>query len=110
MFVLQPNPTFKADVLIPVPGQEKPGKVTFEFIHMGRKALREFFDRLGEPSEEGVEKEDAEQLATLIKGWEGVDKPFNVANLSTLLDNYPSAVRAIIQGYNAALFEGRVKN
>ena len=31
-------------------------------------------------------------------------------SLDMLLDNYPSAARAIFEGYNKGLFEGRQKN
>ena len=33
MFKLQPNPTFKAPVLLSVPGEDKPKEIVGEFRH-----------------------------------------------------------------------------
>ena len=105
MFVLQPKPTFKADVTIPTPTGE--GKISFEFKHKGRKALRAFFESLS--SGENA-REDSEALLDLIQGWSGVDEAFSPEALETLLDNYPSSAKAIFEAYNKGLFEGRQKN
>jgi hypothetical protein len=45
MFVLQPKPVFTSDVIIPTPSGD--GKITFEFKHMGRKALKAFLSLWG---------------------------------------------------------------
>ena len=105
MFVLQPKPTFKADVVINTPGGE--GKIKFEFKHMGRKALKAFFESLGEGDNA---RPDNEALMDIVSGWEGVDEKFSAESLDTLLDNYPSAARAIFEAYNKGLFEGKQKN
>lgn len=106
MFALQPKPTFKAEVVIATPGGGE-GKIKFEFVHKGRKALKAFFASLGEGE---TAREDAEALLDLVAGWEGVDEKFSPEALGTLLDNYPSAAKAIFEAYNAGLFEGRAKN
>lgn len=105
MFKLQPNPTFKAEVAIPT--VEGEGKITFEFKHKGRKALKEYIDSLGEGENA---REDADALGELIAGWSGVDEKYSPEALTTLLDAYPGASRAIFEAYNRALLEGRSKN
>ena len=105
MFVLQPKPTFKQPVAIPTTDGD--ATVTFVFKHKGRKALKAFFDSLGDGE---TARTDLDALQELVEGWEGVDVPFDAAALDTLLDNYPSAARAIFEGYNKGLFEGRQKN
>ena len=105
MFALQPKPTFKVAVTIPTSSGE--GTIKFEFKHMGRKALKGFFESLGEGENT---REDSEALMDLIDGWEGVDQKFSAEALETLLDNYPGAARAIFEAYNRGLFEGRTKN
>lgn len=105
MFVLQPKPTFKAEVTIPTPTGE--GKITFEFKHKGRKALKAFFESLGEGE---TARQDSEALLDLISDWSGVDEKFSPEALDTLLDNYPSSAKAIFEAYNKGLFEGREKN
>lgn len=105
MFVLQPQPTFQAQVTIPTPAGE--GTITFQFKHKGRKALKAFFDSLGEGD---TARPDNEALLELVDGWTGVDEKFSPETLDTLLDNYPAAARAIFEAYNKGLFEGRQKN
>lgn len=105
MFVLQPKPTFKAEVVIPTPTGE--GKITFEFKHKGRKALKAFFESLGEGD---TARPDSEALLDLIADWSGVDEKFSPEALDMLLDNYPSSAKAIFEAYNKGLFEGRQKN
>ena len=106
MFKLQPNPTFKCPVSIPVPGG-KSGAITVLFNHKGRKALQEFFGNLGA---EGESRTDVEMLSELISGWEGVDEKFSEEALETLLDAYPGAAMALFETYRAEVLEARVKN
>lgn len=106
MFKLQPNPTFKVDVTIPVPGG-KDGKLTIEFKHKGKKALKEFFDSL---TSEDNQRSDVDLLSDLIAGWSGVDEKFSAEALEQLLDNYPSAVMALFEAYRTEVLEARVKN
>lgn len=108
MFVLQPKATFTAAIEIPVPGGA-PGKITFEFKRLGKKALRELFKSLSGDNE----REDADVLAEIVQGWSGVDVPFDKDALDVLCDAYPGAVTAIIVGYNKEMLEGngtRAKN
>jgi hypothetical protein len=105
MFALRPNPIFKFPATIQtVDGSVE---VTFLFKHKGRKALRAFYDSLGEGEKA---RTDTEAIGELVAGWEGVDTEFSIEALDTLLDNYPSAAKNIFEAYNKGLFEGRQKN
>lgn len=105
-FILQPKPTFKSEVSIPVPGG-KEGTIKFEFKHKGRKELRVFIESLGK---EDAQRDDAEALMDIVAGWEGVDEKFSKEALETLVDAYPGAASAIFTAYHRALLEGRAKN
>lgn len=105
MFKLQPNPTFKKDVTIQSPNGD--GVIEFEFKHKGRKALKAFFDSLGEGE---TARPDAEALLDLVAGWGGADGEFSPAALEQLLDDYPTAAKSIFEAYNEGLFEGKAKN
>ncbi|MCP9269843.1 phage tail assembly chaperone [Xenorhabdus sp. XENO-1] len=97
-FTLVPNPKFKADVQIPVAGQEKPEIVTFTFHH---KPISEL-DKMREmPAQEFFEK--------IVAGW-AIEEPYNAENLKLLLDNYPSATTAITTTYYNELLGNREKN
>ena len=99
-FKLKPNPTFKADVTIPVPGDE-PGIVTFTFKHRPIKELADL---------EKVEGKHISQfLLEITEGWALSDE-FNQSNVETLLDNYPRAGEAIMKAYYAELLGNREKN
>jgi hypothetical protein len=105
MFKLQPNPTFKSEVEIPVAGAE-PSSITLVFKHKGKKDLKAFIDSLtGE-----TPKDDIDMLFDIIAGWEGVDAEFNKSNLELLIDNYPQAAINIFMTYQQTLLEGRAKN
>ena len=106
MFKLQPNPTFKTEVSIPVPGA-KPGKINIEFKHMGKKALQAFFESL---QSEGEQRSDVDALGDLVAGWSGVDEKFSTENLEVFLDAYPGAAMALFDAYRAEVLEARTKN
>jgi len=106
MFKLQPNPTFKAEVLIPVPGG-KPGKITAIFKHKGKKELQSFFESL---QTEGDQRSDVDALGELLAGWEGVDDKFSEENLGILLDAYPGSAMAFFETFRKEALEARTKN
>lgn len=105
MFLLNPKPTFKYDVVINSPFGE--GKIKIEFKHKGRKALKELFDSLTDAESP---RSDIDLIVEIAAGWEGVDEKFSRASLETLLDNYPGAASAIFAAYNQAMFEVQEKN
>lgn len=109
MFILKAKPTFKADVFIPSP--DGGGTIKFEFVHKGRKALAEFIKTLtGEGVAEAAPRSDADALGEVIAGWSGVDEKYSPAALETLLDEYPTAAKAIFDRYVPALMDGLEKN
>jgi hypothetical protein len=101
MLKLQPNPTFKAKVGIPVPGEDKRPIVTFMFNHMS-KAEFDKFDPKGE--------NDVQTLMRICAGWEGVDADFSQENLSKLCDAYPGSAFTIAEAYAKELHGGRLGN
>ena len=109
MFQLQPKPTFKASVTIPVPGGAE-GKITFSFKHKGKKDLQAYFSSLANTEEGGEAKTDIEALLELVEGWDGVSEKFSPENLEKLLDSYPGAALALYETYRKELLEGRAKN
>lgn len=98
---LQPNPTFKCKVDIPVPGVGGVETV-FEFKHRGLNEL----DRLWA---DNVDNPDPKLAEALVVGWELEDE-FNISNLRTLLDNYPGAAHALIAAYSEELVTARRGN
>lgn len=108
MFTLNPNPTFKSEVSFLTPSG--PAKITVVFRHKGRKALKAFMDSLTDAKPDGSLREDIDIVSEIVDGWEGVDVEFSKEALDTLLDNYPSSARAILDAYLPALVEGQAKN
>ena len=98
---LQPNPTFKAPVAIHVPGGDD-AKVTFEFRHRDRDAIKKFSADIGELDDVGIVK-----LACV--GWE-LDDAFTDDNIKLLLDNYISAARSIVATYYDELLKAKLGN
>lgn len=104
MLKLQAEPTFKATVVIPVPGIEsaKRPKVLFTFKHMTRAEFEAF--------KQGDEEKDAETLMRICAGWDGVDGEFNAENFGRLLQAYPGSAYAIANAYALELYGNRLGN
>ncbi|OAM26211.1 hypothetical protein A7P96_00610 [Eikenella sp. NML03-A-027] len=98
---LQPHPTFKCKVDIPVPGAGVVEAV-FEFKHKGLNELERFWA-------DNVDNPDPKVAEALVVGWELEDE-FTTDNLRTLLDNYPGAARALISAYSEELITARRGN
>ena len=101
MFKLEPNPTFKAKVGIPVPGQEKPAFVDFEFKALTRTELEQWFT-------DSRDKPDEERLPLIIVGWAGVDATYSDESLAKMLDRFPGSSRAIVQKFTDELTGARL--
>lgn len=102
MFKIVPKATFGVDVSISVPGAA-PAVVRVEFKHLPKSALPGYFSGL-----QG--KTDAEALAEIVVGWEGVDVPYSPQALATLVDNYPAAAAELFEAFRSELMEARRKN
>jgi hypothetical protein len=100
MLRLQPNPTFTAQVQIPVAGGE-PEPVQFEFKHRTRDETRELVER--------KELTDDELVMAVACGW-GLVEEFNAKNVHTLLQSYQAAAGAIYSTYLAQLSGVRLGN
>lgn len=105
MLKLQPNPTFKADVEIPVPGEEKPAKVNFEFRHMPKDELTSFMEERQKAGDgfDGIAQ-------GVVVGWAGVDAAFSPEVFKQFLQNYLGAGREIAAKYAGELAKARTGN
>lgn len=101
MFKLQPNPTFKAKVAIPLPGQKKAGEIEFEFRHF---SLSKWEAIAAERPVRDVLIDD------IIVGWSGVEEAFSKEALVVLFDEYPGAAAAVFDTFVAELFGAKRKN
>jgi hypothetical protein len=101
-FKLTPNPTFKAKVDIPVPGDKKQ-TIEFEFKHKDKDAFKEFIgtiEKLGE----------VDTILGIAAGWSGVDAEFSADSVALLVKNYHAASSAIYRKYADELIQGRLGN
>lgn len=112
MLTLTPNPTFKLEVNIPVPGGRKE-TVQFEFKYQDRDQYKEFLGRHSKPRVNGADVDVApnandEAAVEIIAGWRESDVgvPFNEENLRTIFKKYHGASYTIVMAYCADL-EGR---
>lgn len=100
-FKLQPNPTFKAKVAIPVHGGEAV-QVEFEFKHRTRDELSEYY-------KSAAERSDTEALLDILAGWE-LDDDFTAENVERLVQNHIGAAPAITARYVEELVQARKGN
>lgn len=115
-FRLNPAPLFAAVVQLTVPGSADTAALSLTFKHQGRKALDAWVRRPGQIAEGAAALNDAEYLAEVVAGWDGVQDaageplPFTPAAFADLLDAYPAAGTEIFSAYVKALTESRAKN
>lgn len=98
---LTASPTFKCNVLIPVPGK-KPVPVEFSFKGRTKDEFKTFIETLGD-------REDAEVILDIASGWE-LEDAFGKESVELLLQNYIGAARVIIERYIAELTSARLGN
>ncbi|MEW6314634.1 MAG: phage tail assembly chaperone [Pseudomonadota bacterium] len=107
MLKLTPNPTFKAQIALTVPGQPDPAQIEIEFKHQTRADLQRWLAR-------DVALEDA--LNEVIVSWDGVTdgngRPlsYSADTLAMLLSNYPASGGELLNSYLRELTESRRKN
>ena len=115
-FKLNPAPQFAAAVQLTVPGQADTAVLSLTFRHQGRKALDAWVKRPSQIADGAPALNDAEYLAEVIVGWDGVldgqggPLPFSPTAFAELLDAYPAAGTEIFTAYVKALTESRAKN
>lgn len=98
---LKANPTFDADVGIPVAGGDV-ATVRMTFRHRTKKQLAEFVTSR-------ADKTDTQSVMDMVVAWDLSD-PFNETTADELLDNYIGAALAIYQTYIEELTKAREKN
>jgi len=87
---LTPDPTFRKEVPIPVPGGT-PVLVLFTFKFRDREALADWAKSLGD-------KTDAQMVMEVASGWD-LDDPFDEANVKRFTDSYLEAGAAVVGVY-----------
>lgn len=97
---LNPNPTFKAKVGIPVAGAAEPAEVEFTFKHRTTEALELWMNESAE---------DLKKVLDMADGWDLPDE-FTEENVKKLLQNYFGAATAIITTYLAELLKAKTGN
>lgn len=98
---LNPNPTFKAEVGIPVPG-DNPVKVEFVFKHHTKDEIKAWLADKGEET-------DPEAIMFCVAGW-ALDDKFSIENVKRLDQSYAGAAGEIIRTYLSELRGARTKN
>jgi hypothetical protein len=99
--VLTASPTFKATVLIPVPGK-KPVPVEFVFKGRTKDQFTEFVEKL-------AGRDDVDVILDIATGWE-LDDVFGQDAVATLVQNYIGAARVVIEKYLNELTAARLGN
>ena len=100
-FVLDPAPTFKAKVEIPVHGGNVV-PVEFTFIHKTRDELN---DMMGPKAP----KTDVESIFAMCEGWE-LEDDFTEENVTKMVQNYQGAAGAIVRKYLAEIMQAKLGN
>lgn len=104
MFTKKINPTFKATVQIPVPGQDA-DPVEFTF----KAKTTEAFDALLLEISEG-KKTLADACREVVDGWTHPAVEFSPEKLTECFSLLPGSPLAIMTTFRRSLFEGRQKN
>jgi len=101
-FKVNPEPTFRALVVIPVPGG-KPMSLDVEFRHKKRDELKEWFESF-------TNRPEAECLMEIITGWHNCDLKFDQDALDLVLQNYTRAASAIMSKYTEEVTGAKLGN
>lgn len=101
-FTLNPKPTFKKKVPLPVPGDGFES-VEFTFKHRSRDEYREFLDGLKDRTD------DVELLMDIASGWE-LEDAFDAENIGRLVQGYVGSARAVLGTYIDELSKAREGN
>jgi len=99
MLKLQPDPTFRAKVGIPVPGGATT-EIEVECKHLTKDVLEPKLKELT----------DDQFAAEVVVGWSGVDEAFSAEGLAFLLNRYSGAAREIVLAYLRELTGARSGN
>lgn len=100
-FSIDPNPTFRFPVAIPVPGGQA-ADVVFTFRHKTKTEMNDLIKRAETLSE-------VDLIMEVACGWELVDQ-FTTENVTRMIDNYIGSAGAIFSAYIGELTKVREKN
>lgn len=114
MLKLNPDPQFKADVEITVPGAVEMGSISLTFKYRNRKELSALWgspeDGEKPKKDDLTKKKDIDLFMEMVAGWDGIDAEFNKKNAEIFLNNYPAAANEIAIEYSKLLVVSRIKN
>lgn len=102
LFKLNPEPTFRAAVAIPVAGGE-PTELELEFRHKTRDEAKAWFASFAGRS-------DTDCLMDIVAGWHNCETAFSREAIDTLLQNYVQASGSILAVYAHELIGARLGN
>lgn len=108
MFKINPSPTFRTEVEIPVPGSE-PEKLPVTFKHKKLKEIKKMIDEVEKNNVDGNSEKNIDILASLIASWDA-DEAFSKKTLDLLLDNYPQAFPVLYAAFLDAYFKSKEGN
>ena len=101
-FTLNPQPTFKKEVKMPIPGAGFVD-VEFTFKHRSKSEFKEFMELAKD------QDDDTALVMDVASGWE-LQEPFDKEHVEKLVDSYVGAARAIFTTYVDELIKARVGN
>lgn len=104
-FKRTPNPTFKTDVAISLPGDQPEWKIETEYRYKKKSDAVAWLAGL-------KGKTDAENLASIIVGWneEHAGVAYSTESLAEFLDEFPAAAVDFFETYKRELLEAKRKN
>ena len=102
---LNPNPTFKHTVEIPVPGGDSE-PVEFTFQGKTQKEYKELMDSL---SDEKDKRSEAERFMGFVSGWD-IAADFTVENVTKFLQTYIGAGALVLREYTRELTKAVLGN
>ena len=109
-FTLDPKPTFKMTVQVPIPGEGfAPLELTCKYRNKTER--KEFADSVfsAEDGDVNVKMDDVQILKEIIVGWNIADK-CTPENIEKLAENYPTVPSIVYIDYMSELGKVREKN
>lgn len=106
---LQPNPSFKHTVYLPVAGNDAPEALELIFKHMTRSAIRDIYEQgITEKYGEGAAGE-VKFFMDMVSGWD-IAADFTAENVTAFLENYAGAGEFIFHAYMDEITKARLGN
>ena len=106
---LQPNPSFKHTVLLPLAGKVEPEALELTFKHKTRSQLQEIFVNGFAQSVDAEKDSDTKIFMDFVSGW-NIDADFTEENVTVFLENYNGAGQFIWNEYVSEIGKARLGN